>query len=402
MNLKKALTLIGLILVTAAIGFALYMVFFRVPPEELPPEVPPEVPIPAPLPPAVPGVPTVPGPPEEAVLPPTVSAIADGGPTAVTPVTNLPTRGASLSPSGDLNYYNLIDGKFYRINTDGTVTSLSNKVFHNVDNATFDPSGNKAIIEYPDGANILFDFTTNQQVTLPRHWESFDFDPQGQQIAAKSIGLDEENRWMVVSNPDGSAARPIQELGVNADKVTVDWSPNNQILGIAETGDWSGPERREIFFIGQHNENFRSLVVEGLNFESQWSPTGQQLMYSTAASISDYKPSLWIVDAAGDDIGLNRRRLNVDTWSHKCTFADTQTLYCAVPRELPTGAGLQPAVAADIPDDIYKIDMRTGLQTRVAIPEGDHTVDSIMLTPDNSYLFFTDQDDGTLNKIQLK
>ena len=125
-------------------------------------------------------------------------------------------------------------------------------------------------------------------------------------------------------------------------------------------------------------------------------------MYSTAASISDYKPSLWIVDAAGDDIGLNRRRLNVDTWSHKCTFADTQTLYCAVPRELPTGAGLQPAVAADIPDDIYKIDMRTGLQTRVAIPEGDHTVDSIMLTPDNSYLFFTDQDDGTLNKIQLK
>jgi WD40 repeat protein len=401
---KRIALVLLFIAITVGFGFALYRIIFG-PPEpvvEPPPDVITNVPpgglTPAGEGPAI-GEDVVTERPEVEL--PGVAQIADGGITQVNPIATAPTTSATLSSDGSISFYNRQDGKFYRMNDDGTVGSLSDKQFFNVDNATFDPAGSSAIIEYPDGSNIYYDFSTNKQVTLPRHWEDFDFSPQGNQIVAKSIGIDDGNRFLITSNPDGSGAIPIQELGNNANKVKVAWSPNNQIVATSETGRPFGVDRQEIYFVGKHHENFRSMIVEGLNFQPHWSPDGEQLLYSAASGLSNYKPRLWIVDAAGDNIGLNRRMINVDTWAEKCTFADVDTLYCAVPTDLPRGAGLQPAVADSTPDEIYRIDLVTGLQTRVAIPEGSHTVDSLMLTPDGSSLYFTDKGTGILNEIKL-
>lgn len=404
--MKKVLILIGLVLITIGIGYAMYSLFFKVPEEvaEPPPGeevLPPGVGLPSAdigRPPTIPPITEVPG----IELPPGVSAVADGGVTLVTPVVSVPTVGASVSTSGNLNYYNSVDQRFYRLGDDGTTSLLSSKQFFNVDEATFDPAGGKAIVEYPDGSNILYDFNSDTQVTLPRHWEDFGFNPTGDQLISKSIGIDPSNRFLVVSSPDGTGALPIQDLGDNADKVDASWSPNNQIVGIAKTGNDIGGDRQEIFFIGQHQENYKSLVVQGLGFESQWTPEGDQLLYSTTSALTDYKPSLWLVDASGNDIGRNREHLNINTWADKCTFSDNDTVYCAVPTDLPRGAGLQPAVANTIPDELYRIDLSTGLRTRIAIPEGSHTIDTLMITPDEDKLFFVDKDTGIINKIDLQ
>lgn len=405
MNFKKIALIILFIGVTVGIAYALYMLFFQAPIEELPPEELVNAPVTG-LPSAQPGQPVVPGAPGGVPgLPavPPVSPVADGGVTVVTPVAPVPTVGASLSPSGQLNYYNRSDGKFYRLNPDGTTTSLSNKTFFNVSSAKFDPAtGNKAIIEYPDGANVMFDFSTGTQVTLPRHWEGFDFNPSGTQIVAKSVGIDPDARFLVVSNPDGSAAKAVQELGENQDKVQVNWSPNNEVIATATTGRSFGVDRQEVYLLGQYGENFKSMIVEGLDFRPKWAPGGEQLMYSVAGSLSDWKPQLWIVDAQGDNIGRNRKSISVNTWADKCTFQDKDNVYCAVPNELPRGAGLQPAIADGTPDTIYRINLTTGLQTKVAVPEGSHTIGSLMLTPDKKNLYFTDKSSGVLNKIRLE
>jgi len=402
MNWKKLLLILLFIAVTIGIGYALFRLFFAAPTEEF---IPPEnanVPIGG-LPPSAPGQPVTPGAPGGPTgLPPTVSPIADGGLTVVTPVAPVPTTGASVSANGVLNYYNKNDGKFYRVNPDGTTTSLSNKTFFNVSNAKFDPQGNKAIIEYPDGANVMFNFATGEQVTLPRHWEGFDFNPSGSQIAAKSVGIDPDARFLVVSNPDGSGAKAVQELGENQDKVQVNWSPNNEVIATATTGRSFGVDRQEVYLLGQYGENFKSMIVEGLDFRPKWAPGGEQMVYSVAGSLSDWKPQLWVVDAQGDNIGRNRKSISVNTWADKCTFQDKDNLYCAVPDELPRGAGLQPAIADQTPDSLYRINLVTGLQTKIAIPEGSHTIGSVMLTPDKRTLYFTDKGSGVLNKIQLQ
>lgn len=400
--MKKVLMALLMLVVVIAVGAALYFLFFvgpAVPPEEgeVGEVVTPGVGLPT----AQPGAPITPTAPPEIGLP-EVDTVAQGGITAVTPVVPAATGSATLGTNGTLNYYNKGDGKFYRVMPDGTVKSLSNKAFINVDKATFAPNGNSAIIEYPDGANIFYDFNSGRQVTLPQHWEDFDFSPQGDRIISKSVGIDPDSRYLVTSAPDGSGARAFWELGENQDKVQVNWSPNNQIIATSETGRAFGLDRQEIYFVGLNNENFKSMVVEGLDFRPQWAPDGEQLLYSVAGSLSDWKPLLWVVDASGDNIGLNRRIVNVNTWADKCTYSGNDTLYCAVPTDLPRGAGLQPAVADTIPDEIYRIDMTTGLQTRVAIPEGNHTVEDIMITPDGSKLYFTDKGTGVLNEIKLQ
>jgi hypothetical protein len=400
---RKQLLLLLFIVMSVAIGYGVYRLFFAGPSV-------PEVPV-------TPGQTTTPG---GGLQPAPIgsgqvetgtgttlpsggtSPVAQGGVTAVTPVATVPTIGATLASTGAVSFYNKLDGKFYRRNTDGTVSSLSNKEFRNVQAATFDPKGEKAIIEFPDGANVVFDFNRQVQSTLPKHWESFAWNADGGTIAAKSIGIDDANRFLVVAKADGSGARAVQELGANANKVTVSFSPDNQVVGFAATGRSFGVDRKEIYLLGQNQENFKSLVVEGLNFIPKWAPSGRSLLYSVAGSGADYKPQLWLVDAQGDTIGANRRSLPVNTWADKCAFGATDSeLYCAVPQELQRGAGLQPSVADGTPDSIVKINVTTGLMTTIAIPEGRHTVGSLMLTPDGKTLVFTDKGSGILNTIRL-
>jgi hypothetical protein len=142
--------------------------------------------------------------------------------------------------------------------------------------------------------------------------------------------------------------------------------------------------------------------VEGLDFRPKWAPTGKQLLYSVASSTTDWRPQLWVVDAQGDSIGANRKSINLDTWVDKCGFADAGTLYCAVPRNLPSGAGLDQGQTDTGTDDIYKVDLSTGLTSLAAVPQGDHTIGTVMISPDKSSLYFTDKGSGQINKINLK
>lgn len=406
--MRRILAIILFIVVTIGMGYALWALLFRVPSVIV--NEPPQNVNTGPgggLQPSVNGAPPtggvtnvnggLPTPP-----PPGVSLIAEGGITQVTPVAAASTIGASVSADGSLNYYDRGDGKFYRIRHDGTVGALSGKQFFNVSDATFDNKGDRAIITYPDGSNISYNFATGTQVTLPKHWEDFAFSGDGSRIVAKSISVDPGSRYLVVAGPDGSGARAVQELGENADKVTVAYSPTGQVIATAATGAKLGVDRQEIYMIGQNGENFKSLTVEGLDFRPKWTPSGNQLLYSVAGSGSDWKPQLWIVDGQGDEIGRNRKSINLNTWADKCVFANDTTAYCAAAPSLPRGAGLNQAVADDYPDELYRVDVTTGITSLVATPEGSHTIDKVMLSPDGSMLYFTDKNTGLLNKVQLK
>lgn len=306
----------------------------------------------------------------------------------------------SLGATGAMRYHNVGDGKFYRLLPDGTVRELSDQVFYGVKNVTWAKAKDKAVIEYPDGNKIVYNFEAQKQVTLPKHWEEFSFSPEANEIAAKSLALAPENRWIVVTKDDGTGTRLIEHLGNNADQVIMDWSPSRQTVAFSKTGQPQGADRREVLFVGLNQENFKSTVVEGLNFQPHWSPTGQKLLYSVDSERSDFKPELWIVDAYGDKIGANRQMLNLNTWAGKCTFADDTTVFCAVPRTLPTGAGMSPAIAANIPDDLYKIDLRTGLRTELPMG-GLYTVNSVSFDQQKNRLLFTDNNKTGVFEVKL-
>lgn len=326
---------------------------------------------------------------------------ANGGLTKTKKISETPALDPTLSGNGtDVNFYDKTNGKFYRLDQDGQAIPLSDKVFHNVQNITWSPGKNKAILEYPDGANIVYDFNTGKQVTLPKHWEDFGFSPDGNKIITKSIGLDVENRWLAISNADGSGSKPLEFIGKNADSVYPAWSPNNEIVAMYTRG--VDLNRQEVFFVGQNKENFKSTIVEGRGFEPMWSEDGDKLAYSVYSLSDDMKPELWIVDSQGDSIGANRKKINLQTWASKCTFTDNTTMYCGVPEYLDEGAGLFPEMAQKTKDNLYKVNVQTGEKELIAIPDNSYNMSNLMVSQDKKNLYFTDTNSSLIHKIELQ
>ncbi|OGH71407.1 MAG: hypothetical protein A2921_02955 [Candidatus Magasanikbacteria bacterium RIFCSPLOWO2_01_FULL_43_20b] len=406
---KKRIIYAGIFLVVCvAVGFLLYWVFFakkEKPITAVQPGV--EAPAAGLFPTAGSGEPTLPTS-KPGQLPTSVSKPIT--PKTVTPevkpsfpITNKVDSsilGSGKDTVGSAKFYNTTDGKFYRLNKDGSIAALSDEVFFNVQNATWSPTKNESVIEYPDGSNIYYNFDTKKQVTLPKHWQDFSFSPFGDKIASKSMGLATENRWLVTADPEGKSIKLIAPLGENADKVTVNWSPNKQIVATSATGDPQGADKQEILFVGLQGENFRSIIVEGRGFESQWSTSGKKLLYSVYSARSNFKPELWIVNAEGDSIGTGRKMLNLNTWSEKCAFTDDRFIYCAVPTQMQTGAGFAPGLADTTNDKIYKIDTETGIKTELTT-DGYHTVDSLFIGDNNKTIYFTDKNSSGLFSVPI-
>lgn len=330
----------------------------------------------------------------------TPTLLATGGVTKTKTLTASPTLDPTLTASGQVQYYDKNDGHFYKIGADGQATLLSDKVFYDVENIVWAPSEDKAILEYPDGNKILYNFQTKEQVTLPNYWEDFSFSPGGDSIVAKSIGLDVENRWLTVANDDGSGARNLENIGENGNTVYSDWSPSNQVAAYYTKGvDF---DRQEVYFVGLNDENFKSTVIEGRGLQAEWSTTGDRLLYSVYNASNNYNPSLWVVEAQGDNIGQNRTSINLNTWADKCTFASNTEVYCAVPESLPAGAGLFPELADQTKDNLYKIDLTTGVKKLIAVPEGSYNISQVMVTESQDYIYFTDKTTEQIYQVRLK
>lgn len=336
------------------------------------------------------GAPAIPG-----------TEIAQGVVTQTTNLTNEDvTNIARTSNGSEIAYYSEGDGQFYKINERGEIVALSSERFNNVEDVAWADDANKAILTYPDGTKQYYNFQTQQKATLPSNWEEFSFSPDTNQIAFKETSDNPEFEWLSIANPDGTGKQAIEHLGINSNRVDVTWSPNNEIVGHYWEG--SAEDRTILYFVGKNNENLKATFVEGYNVQSQWTPDGEQLLYSAVSSQDNYNPRLWIVNARGNTIGTNRIDLGISTFAEKCSFAQEKVLYCAVPDSMERGAGLEPGINNGIPDSIYRIDLRTGEKTKVAETDIQATIDQLIISEDESNAFFVDNNTQNLHRLRLR
>lgn len=410
-RLKLILQITAFILAIVLIGWLVWAVFFRVPGAPLVPgqETPFEQ---GGLPPIgqagerniVPeGAPSllVPEAPAPAEAP---DVVARGGRTTVDSLTDSRAEFSTLATAG-FNYYDERDGRFYRISpSGGEPVLLSDEVFNNVQTVTWSNKSDNAVLEFPDGSNIFYNFKTKEKATLPRAAQDFSFSPADSQIAYKYVGQSEDDRWIVTSQPNGQGQELINPIGDEFNRVQTNWSPTNQVVATYRNVTSSAGE--EVFFIGRNNENFKSLQTNGLGFRGEWSPSGDQILYSVYSQGTNYNPELFIAGANGDNIGANNRSLRLQTWPDKCAFADESLLYCAVPQSLEQGSGLYPELAANVPDTIYKVDLNTNVASPIAFPESagqsSFTINKLMVAPDGTQLYFTDQVTGRIQRLRLR
>jgi len=305
----------------------------------------------------------------------------------------------SKSNSGSLVYYNKDDSKFYSY-ASGEITPLSDKSFYDVENIAWSKRGDRAILEYPDGHNIFYDFTRQKQISLPKGMKDFSFDQSGEKIAAKVISDFPDNNWIVTTNFDGSGVLFVEHLGEKEKDVQIEWSPAGEIIATYREGiDF---ERQEVFPIGQSGGNIKSLTTDGRGFESQWSPQGDFTLYSVYNTNSGYRPTLYLADMGGDWTGSYKIDIGLNTWSDKCVFTDnSQKIYCAVPEQLPELSGIFRELADDIEDVFYEVNLITGSKKLIAAPD-DVNATGLQISPDNSRLYFVNTMSGNLEEIGIR
>lgn len=407
-TLRTILLFIAFIIFIAGIVFLLYFVFFRTPPK--PAEVKPiEEPTLVTLPEAGGiGERRVIAP--EAVIPSEgipleeerpADLIARGGRTALRQISEKSFNFSSIRASkGDIITYQFADGKFVKVPLDGGESAvLSDRFFPKVTKVTWAPDGEQAIIGFPDEAKIYYNFKTQKQYTIPKQWEDISFSSDSHNIAFKIMNENPDKRWLAVGSPDGSDVQLVEPLGREAEKFTLAWSPNNQIVGLFTRP--KGIERQEVLLVSRYGANIKSMYAEGFGLVPKWSPNGDRLLYSVYPLNLDQgiRPELWIVDAAVDTVGQNRIPLGVQTWADKCAFEDSEHVLCAVPRVLPRGSGAYRELANPSPDDFYRIDTRTGLKTFVAQPEREVRAIDLQVVDGNRLVFI---DAFTNNSIELR
>ena len=326
--------------------------------------------------------------------------VALGSTTSVQTITPFPSDFVNLAANGtDVNYYDPDTNRFFQIDQNGFIVDAGSQVFAEVENATWAPSGSSAVIEFPDGSNIVYDFATNDQITLPAHWENFDFSPDSSKLAFKSMAVDIDQRWLAVSDLRGGSTRRIRALGRNGGMVNVNWAPNNQV--VATYDETRGLNRSELFFVGFNDENFPLSKLNGLKFEGNWTPSGDQMIYSIINETTNFNPQLWVVDGMGPTMGQNRKPINLQTWTDKCSFVTDTEMICGVPQSLPQGAGLIRSVADDIADDLYMVNIQNGSTRLLASPQEDLQVKKLVISEDGDRIFIQDNFTNQIKSIEL-
>ncbi|HPI67275.1 MAG TPA: hypothetical protein PKZ16_01910 [bacterium] len=411
LNWKKIAILALFLILCLALGFGLYYLFFK---SETPIVTPPAVVTPGGNLPAV--GPGEGGGGQQGELPITgegeigadageVSEVASGGLTTTFPIVANQVTDPIIQENGNnLNFYNPEDNKFYTVDAaTGEMILLTDKEFFQVENVYWSKGGQQAIITYPDGSKIFYDFIKRTQTTLSKSVEAPDFNNNGQ-VAYKYITNEPDNNWIVVARPDGGTANLIEPMGRESEAVQISWSPTKEV--VAMYAKPIGLDKTEVFFIGLQGENFRSLIVDGSNFKGLWSPDGTKILYHAVSGDNNYNPSLWIADAYGDNIGMHKFNLGLSTWVDKCLFITADIVYCAVPKNLSTGAGLYPEISYTSDDLIYKIDLISGLTELIADPfsqeRENFSISRLMLTNDGKILVFWDNNTKQVYRLNLR
>ena len=179
--IKRLVLIGGLLFITFAIGFALYMTFKKTeitqtPENNEPISTNPRLPTGGSRTSTV-GVGNISGSGSTTLPVANVLPGPDGKtyyvPEKETKITSDFTTFPSVASDGNLRYHNAANGKFYSVAPNGSIKELSGQVFYNIEKVTWSKTSDKAVLEYPDKSKIIYDFNSSKQVSLPKHWQDF-------------------------------------------------------------------------------------------------------------------------------------------------------------------------------------------------------------------------------------
>ncbi|MDP3996563.1 MAG: hypothetical protein Q8P86_02625 [bacterium] len=284
---------------------------------------------------------------------------------------------------------------------------ISNKTIPKVYEALWKNDGSEVILRYLDESERIISFHAEISDELPEE-ETLQgtFLPQG--IPHIAVSPDSSSIFYISPNSGGSTGITADFDGGGRSQIWSsplrEWLPSWASLSTVALFSKPGfAVAGSLFFVNNQNGAVRNILNDVSGLTALPNPDGTLILLSS-----------------GDRTGLSTSVLTVSdgktenflttTMPEKCVWSreETSTVYCAVPITLPQAAYPDEWYKGKVSflDDIWKIDVETGLSEFVANlkSESGEEIDAIelKLSPNEDYLIFTNKKDLSLWSLKLE
>jgi Tol biopolymer transport system component len=238
------------------------------------------------------------------------------------------------------NSDNLVTGEeqVYTVDPDGTDQQLA---YNNSEVGQWSPDGRRIPLFLQPGPELLFDVDTHATTDLGLPGDLYPdlllfcgvWSPDGARLACEGFGQTDPslNGVYTLRASDGGDLQRVT-YDPNGDDAPSDYSPNGNRLVITRANETT----YELDTVKLDGSGMKRITSEGMDFNfgnGNWSPQGNQIVFSAHVPNGDYHSSVWVVHF--DGTGL--RQLPI---AGPCggAFADPTTYGCFNPVWSPDGS----------------------------------------------------------------
>jgi hypothetical protein len=315
----------------------------------------------------------------------------------LTQLTSSAVSGAAFhAQSGKVRYFEKATGHLYEINPDGTDRKkISITTIPGVFKVRWSPDASGAILQYIE-EDVARTFvvpalaTSTEGVLLPTTTSEVAISPSGDSIFYLMENKETEG---IVASWENQNKKEILTLPIG--EFTTAWPQSDLITLLTKP---SALFNGYLYKLNPTNGSLTKLLGEAKGLTILYSPHENKIIYSQSAN-KDLTTKIYNLHTK-ESIDLGAKTL-----PEKCLFSDLNTdrIYCAVPRTLPT---------ADYPDDWYQglisfsdnlweINTLTGT-AKIIFSENFLDITDLFSDAEENYLFFVNKKDSTLWSFKLE
>lgn len=311
-------------------------------------------------------------------------------------LTNFSVVSPSLNPAENkVLFYQKEGGHLLSMDFNaGSGQQVSNLTIAGILSAMWSPAHDRAAVFYIDGEDKKGFLQTGSSTAngLQDGIRSFSWLPNGTQFAYTVPTRDVQT--LVTATTEGKKAAVVFDAPVQ--DALMQWaSPDTFAFTTAPSGVAQG----FLFTYSRTSRTFQKIFGPAFGLTTLFSPDGAYFLASaTQQGGSGLRLGLY---ASNGSLIFNDPTLT--TLTQKCAWANTRTVYCAVPRQLPSG--IWPDVylrgMANTGDRMIRIDVDKKEMSEV-FNENALDISDLILSKDQQYLFFINRVDGTLWRYRTK
>jgi hypothetical protein len=314
-----------------------------------------------------------------------------------------------LSPDGlSIKYYSQKNGRAYQIDLDGTnKKEISDKDLIGLSSAIWSPDKTKVITKFVgSGGDVQFyyyNYSTGISTPLKKNLDEVSWDGTGNKIFYKYYDPASKERTLNIADPDGKNWKKLADLSYK--NVAIAPVPQSGMVSFWNKADsLSTTDMESIPVIGGEK---KVIYKEKFGADYLWNSSGTNILINHVDVKGGSKMQLALLNFNGGEY----TNLGVPTFISKCTWSsDNKTIYYSLPGNIQSTAVLPNEYNEGVlktSDTFWKIDLASKQPKRIVELEDLQKVNiqfdaaNLFLSSDEGYLFFTNKLDGKIYRMSL-